>query len=273
MASHLPMPQTMPAIRLLVLVTLVQVATVAGTLAGFSCTKTRSTGSSNNHRTLNVPAAMWDAATSQEDLNWANKLCCTYTWAVRQESGSSPSMTTYDGSVRIYSTPTSFRETAESVYSAICGMSMGSDDCASASQRCPARTYDAVGQLCRPKNSDGYSISTQVVTAAACRAKCEADAGKCGAFEYEFVAGDDRECELHEKTVVSVTESRAMGACLLSTSGGGDPMDDPPILGMYRCCWVVTGEGVPSAAAGLLQGPVLLPMLLLLLALSVLQLL
>jgi len=216
---------------------------VRADLNGFTCDKVRSTGYSN-HRKLHVPVAMWDSA-GQNERTWADKLCCVYTWVVRDAKAQSPYMITYDGGRRSYGDATSFAHAAERAYSAICGMSMGSRDCATAADRCPVTTtpipvreYDAVGMLCRPKNADGYARSTQVVSAAACREKCEADAERCGAFEYEYVSGDDRECELHEKTIISRSESEAMGTCLLSTSGDGDPLLDLPILGQYRCCWM-----------------------------------
>merc|ERR1719277_2994679 len=94
--------------------------------------------------------------------------------------------------------------------------------------------------LCRPKNSDGYAISTQVATAGACRELCEADAERCGAFEYEYTNFDDRECELHEKWVVEEAATAAMGACLLTTDGG-DALSDPPLQNQYRCCWIWKG--------------------------------
>jgi len=162
-------------------------------LMGFGCARTRSTGSSHDRRTLHIPAAMWDRAVSAEDLMWAEKLCCVYTWTAREESESQVYLSLYDGGTRQYPLAASFSAAAQSAYLAICGMSMGSDDCSTEAQRCPI-TYDPVGMLCRPRASDGYSVSTQVVNAAACRAKCNADSRRCGAFEYEYVTGDDREC-------------------------------------------------------------------------------
>ena len=102
------------------------------------------------------------------------------------------------------------------------------------------RQYEAAGQLCRPKNADGYSIATQVPNAAACRSRCEADADRCGAFEYEFVDNDDRECELHQTGSVSRAATAAMGSCLLGVSGN-DTWEDSPKLNGYRCCWVLAG--------------------------------
>lgn len=217
---------------------------VDASMAGFSCDMTRTTGYAD-HRTLNLPAALWDSA-SYADRAWAEKLCCVFTWVARDSSTTTPYMITFDGGRRNYQDATTFAAAAESVYSAVCGMSMGSQDCATETQRCPVtRNYEAVGQLCRPKNNDGYAISTQVVSASACRDKCEADASRCGAFEYEYVAGDDRECELHEKGWVDRAATAAMGTCLLTTVGG-DAMLDPPVLGQYRCCWVVNGAAAAA---------------------------
>jgi len=218
---------------------------VDASLEGFSCDTTRNTGFAD-HRTLHLPSTIWDSATDA-DRAWAVKLCCVFTWVVRDPSTTTPFMVTYDGGRLNYLDYSMFSFVAEEAYSSVCGMSMGISDCASEAERCPVtpRDYDAVGQLCRPKNNDGYAISTQVVSASACREKCEADAGRCGAFEYEYVAGDDRECELHEQTVVSRSETAATGACLLTTEGG-DAMLDPPVLNQYRCCWIWVG---PSSAS------------------------
>lgn len=215
-------------------------------MEGFSCDTTRNTGYAN-HRSLHLPSSYWDSA-SDADRAWAVKLCCVFTWVVRDPSTTTPFMISYDGGRFDYQAST-FSLVAENAYSAVCGMSMGSSDCASEAERCPItpRKYDPVGMLCRPKNNDGYAISTQVVSASACRDKCEADAERCGAFEYEYVAGDDRECELHEKAVVSRTETAAMGACLLKTQGA-DVMLDPPVLGQYRCCWIWDGASLASSS-------------------------
>jgi len=250
-----------------------------------SCSKVRTNTGYGSHRTLHMPAAMWDAA-GEVERAWADKLCCIFTWVVRDTSAASPFLITYDGGKRSYENSASFASAADCVYSDVCSMSMGSSDCTTAAQRCPAaststhrpvtstttralaqttltgpsshvasmREYQAVGMLCRTKNADGYSISTKVASAAACRAKCEADKEKCGAFEYEYVAGDDRECELHEKTKVDPRATQAMGPCLLRTDGGGDTMLDAPVLGEYRCCWILkelancTSPAAPATA-------------------------
>merc|ERR1711972_899357 len=85
--------------------------------------------------------------------------------------------------------------------------------------------------LCRPKNNDGYSISTGVASPAACQDKCDQDASTCGAWEYEYHSGDDRECELHEASVISVASTQATGACQLG--------DATTYFG-YRCCYALT---------------------------------
>ena len=92
------------------------------------------------------------------------------------------------------------------------------------------RQYVPVGKVCRPKNNDGYKIWSGVDTPESCQAKCEAEADVCGAWEYENHSFDNKECELHEASVVSVEQTRAQGECEL-TEGGA--------LG-YRCCWVAT---------------------------------
>ena len=78
--------------------------------------------------------------------------------------------------------------------------------------------------MCRPKNDDGY-VTTKVEDAAACRALCDADM-TCGAWEYENYAADDRECELHEASVVDAKATAAQGPCQTS-----DPEN-------YRCCHI-----------------------------------
>lgn len=222
---------------------------VDASLEGFSCDTTRNTGFAD-HRTLHLPSTIWDSA-SDADRAWAVKLCCVFTWVVRDSSATTPYMITYDGGRLNFEDDSTLTLVAEKAYSAVCGMSMGSSDCASEAERCPLtpRDYEAVGRLCRPKNNDGYAISTQVVSASACREKCEEDADRCGAFEYEYVAGDDRECELHEHTVVSRSETAATGACLLTTEGG-DAMLDPPVLNQYRCCWIWVGPSSASSRTG-----------------------
>ncbi len=86
------------------------------------------------------------------------------------------------------------------------------------------KSYAEVGRVCRPKNDDGY-VTTKVEDAAACRALCDADT-TCGAWEYENYAADDRECELHEASVVDAKATAAQGPCQTS-----DPEN-------YRCCHI-----------------------------------
>jgi hypothetical protein len=85
--------------------------------------------------------------------------------------------------------------------------------------------YLAVGTVCRPKNGDGYSLTTGVDTPESCRNKCEED-DRCGAWEFENYSMDDRECELHETDVISFEDTRATGDC--QTTSEED----------YRCCWI-----------------------------------
>ena len=68
-------------------------------------------------------------------------------------------------------------------------------------------------------------MTTKVDDAAACRALCDADT-TCGAWEYENYAADDRECELHEASVVNAEATAAQGPCQTS-----DPEN-------YRCCHI-----------------------------------
>lgn len=91
------------------------------------------------------------------------------------------------------------------------------------------REYAPVGRVCRPKNGDGYALFTGLDDPNSCRDRCEADAVNCGAWEFENYAGDDRECELHERSVVSVQATRDMGDCQITEDG---------VLG-YRCCWIL----------------------------------
>jgi hypothetical protein len=87
-----------------------------------------------------------------------------------------------------------------------------------------AKSYVEVGRVCRPKNNDGY-VTTTVADAAACQTLCDADA-KCGAWEYENYAADNRECELHEASVVDAEATALQGPCTTS-----DPAS-------YRCCHI-----------------------------------
>eukprot|EP00931_Biecheleriopsis_adriatica_P091957 TRINITY_DN657_c0_g1_i2.p1 TRINITY_DN657_c0_g1~~TRINITY_DN657_c0_g1_i2.p1 ORF type:complete len:334 (+),score=54.93 TRINITY_DN657_c0_g1_i2:114-1115(+) len=219
-------------------------------MAGYACNQVRNTGFAN-HRTLHLPATMWDSAGAEERV-WADKLCCVFTWVERDTTATAPYMITYDGGRRSYDDADNFADAALRAYTAICGMYMGSQDCSTESDRCP-REYEAVGMLCRPKNNDGYARSTQVISAAACRAKCEADAERCGAFEYEYVSGDDRECELHEKIMVNRDATQATGSCLLETAGSGDVFLDAPVFGKYRCCWILQGSS-SSTSSGTSSG-------------------
>lgn len=89
------------------------------------------------------------------------------------------------------------------------------------------RTYVPIGAVCRPKNSDGYKIySGEGDTPESCQTKCEADADRCGAYEFENHEFDNRECELHEKAVISVETTREMGDCEVDVETN------------YRCCWI-----------------------------------
>ena len=98
-------------------------------LKSFSCTNTRFTGY-KDHRTLHIPAAIWDAAEHSPDaITWANRLCCVYTWAIRDADAKYPYMITYDGGRRDYTDATTFSKAGEASYKAICAMSMGSQDC------------------------------------------------------------------------------------------------------------------------------------------------
>ena len=93
------------------------------------------------------------------------------------------------------------------------------------------REYIAVGRVCRPKNGDGYSIASGIDTPESCQQKCDDDSTRCGAWEYEDHGSDDKECELHERNVISYRDTQAMGECQLS--GDSESMD-----GGYRCCWI-----------------------------------
>mmetsp|Transcript_39377 Transcript_39377/g.47344 ORF Transcript_39377/g.47344 Transcript_39377/m.47344 type:complete len:321 (+) Transcript_39377:177-1139(+) len=96
------------------------------------------------------------------------------------------------------------------------------------------REYVQGGMLCRPKNSDGYASWTKVDTPQSCQEKCNADGAKCGAWEFEHHTGDDRECELHEKLVISMNETSLTGKCQF-------PENDNDLLG-YRCCWILKND-------------------------------
>lgn len=93
-------------------------------------------GSLHDHRTLHVPLRMVEAADMEAMQRWAAALCCVYT-RVQMKEGAVADLVTYDGEVRSYSVdgdlPLQFTELAEVVMADICGMTMGSWDCASQS--------------------------------------------------------------------------------------------------------------------------------------------
>jgi hypothetical protein len=74
------------------------------------------------------------------------------------------------------------------------------------------REYVPVGRVCRPKNNDGYLITSGIDTPESCQKKCDDDKIKCGAWEFEnYNGGDNQECELHESNIISYDETIAMG--------------------------------------------------------------
>ena len=74
------------------------------------------------------------------------------------------------------------------------------------------REYVPVGRVCRPKNKDGYLITSGIDTPESCQKKCDDDKIKCGAWEFEnYNGGDNQECELHEYNIISYNETIAMG--------------------------------------------------------------
>ncbi len=95
--------------------------------------------------------------------------------------------------------------------------------------RSTPREYVPVGKVCRPKNGDGYARASGVDTPESCRKKCDDEATKCGAWEFEDHDLDNKECELHEIDVVSYEETLAMGDCEITNTTGDDD---------YRCCWI-----------------------------------
>jgi len=105
--------------------------------------------------------------------------------------------------------------------------------------------YVPVGRVCRPKNADGYAIFTGVDTPESCRRRCDKDFPRCGAWEFENYALDDKECELHERSVVSYNETLAMGDCQILTNSSEN--DDS-----YRCCWIA--KDVVEAQTGITMG-------------------
>jgi len=113
--------------------------------------------------------------------------------------------------------------------------------------------YVASGTVCRPKNGDGYAIYRGVDTPESCSERCENDKERCGAWEFENYGFDDRECELHEKSVVSFSETNATGDCVIPSNedeGDGDGEGGDGIWG-YRCCWIskdVVDEQLGAAA-------------------------
>ena len=117
------------AVLLLILVVHVAASDSQQLLKTFSCTNARFTGY-NSHRTLHIPAASWDAAENSDSaITWANRLCCVFTWAIRDADATYPYMITYDGGKINYAGLTTFSQAGEASYNAICAMSMGSQDC------------------------------------------------------------------------------------------------------------------------------------------------
>jgi hypothetical protein len=98
-----------------------------------SCTSTRPGGGTTNaYRTLRFPSHLAPAQPSPEDFTAAEQLCCAYTRVSFAGSATSPTLVTYD--LNTVSLPAgSFASAAQSAMSSICGMSMGSQDCASGS--------------------------------------------------------------------------------------------------------------------------------------------
>jgi len=88
--------------------------------------------------------------------------------------------------------------------------------------------YIASGRVCRPKNYDGYSRVSGVDTPQSCKQKCDDDSDKCGAWEFEDHDMDNKECELHERNIISYQDTKDMGNCQLPDDG----------IGNYRCCWI-----------------------------------
>ena len=88
--------------------------------------------------------------------------------------------------------------------------------------------YFATGKVCRPKNNDGYSRESGVDTPQSCKQKCDDDSARCGAWEFEDHDMDNKECELHERNVISYQDTKEMGECQVPDDGIGD----------YRCCWI-----------------------------------
>lgn len=104
--------------------------TTAASVTLPACANKRYTGY-NDHRTLHIPAVMWDVArdASANAVAWSAKLCCVFTWTVRDEGTTNAYMITYDGSRRHYRNADTFSEVAKAAYDAICAMFMGSKDC------------------------------------------------------------------------------------------------------------------------------------------------
>jgi len=105
----------------------------------------------------------------------------------------------------------------------------------------PKREYFPVGRVCRPKNDDGYSIFSGVDTPQSCQQRCDNDAPKCGAWEFEnYNGGDDRECELHESNIISYDETIAMGGCeiIVIKNSTDDLLEEELVEEHLRCCWI-----------------------------------
>ena len=67
------------------------------------------------HRTLYVPQAFVDAATSDEVASWATKLCCTFNW-MEITSDTEAYLVTYARNERRYSQATTFVEAAQAAH-------------------------------------------------------------------------------------------------------------------------------------------------------------
>ena len=81
------------------------------------------------HRTFYVPQSFVDAASVAAVQSWTAKLCCTFNHAEITDE-SVPYLITYAGFRRHYTATTTFEEAAAAAHNDVCGMSMGSNDCA-----------------------------------------------------------------------------------------------------------------------------------------------
>ena len=100
-------------------------------LGSVSCDNTRE-NRQNDHLTLHVPAAIWDAAEkSPNAIAWANTLCCAFIWLVRIADTDQryPYLIGYDGAKIAFNGVTTFSKAAETAYNEVHSVAISGGQC------------------------------------------------------------------------------------------------------------------------------------------------